>query len=85
MSNAQHDAARSLFDLERAESGTTLDEDMDRRIAGLAEWLQKNAPEINQQRHLDDGSRERAYWHYGYLVALRDLRDLLRGRRSSLN
>jgi hypothetical protein len=84
MSSARHDAARSLSGLERP-GHSTVDEAIDRRIAGLTEWLEENAPEIGEQRHLDEGSRERAYWHYGYLIALRDLRDLLRGRRSGLN
>jgi hypothetical protein len=59
---------------------------IDRRIAQLTSWLKIHAPEcVEEQVHLDDGSRERAYWHYGYLVALRDIRGLILGRRSSLN
>jgi hypothetical protein len=26
-----------------------------------------------EQRHLDPGTIERAYWHHGYLAALRDV------------
>jgi hypothetical protein len=61
------------------------DQAIDNRIDGLAEWIAENAPECNEQAHLDEGTRERAYWHHGYLTALRDLRELLRGSRSSLN
>lgn len=28
---------------------------------------------FEEQRHLDAGTRERAYWHHGYLMALRDV------------
>ena len=48
------------------------------REQAIKEWLSKNAPYIDgDQKHLDEGSSERAYWHYGYLVALRDIRSLL--------
>ncbi len=33
------------------------------------------------QSHLDANTSERAYWHHGYLVALIDMRDLLRERK----
>lgn len=50
------------------------------RIDGIKTWLEANAPTIHiGQKHLDEGSIERAYWHYGYLVALRDARNLLLG------
>jgi hypothetical protein len=43
------------------------------RANELGIWLQSNAPECRiEQSHLQEGSQERAYWHYGYLVALRD-------------
>lgn len=37
-------------------------------------WLreQKAADPFSEQRHLDAGTVERAYWHHGYLMALRD-------------
>jgi hypothetical protein len=45
------------------------------RIAELTDWLQENAPTImDDQKHLDAGTAEQAYWHYGYLMALRDMR-----------
>jgi hypothetical protein len=41
---------------------------------GLRDWLKENAPECcEEQRHLDAGTPERVYWHYGYLCALRDV------------
>lgn len=43
------------------------------RANGLRRWLKENAPACaKEQRHLDEGTAERAYWHYGYLCALRD-------------
>lgn len=55
------------------------------RINGLSEWIANNAPNCAEQAHLDEGSSERAYWHYGYLQALRDVQALLNGHRRSLN
>jgi hypothetical protein len=44
------------------------------RIEELKQWLSDEAPYIaSDQRHLDAHTPERAYWHYGYLAALRDV------------
>lgn len=44
-----------------------------KRIAELEEWLELQGVEVKkEQAHLDEGSRERLYWHFGYLVGLRD-------------
>jgi len=29
------------------------------------------------QKHLDDGSDERVYWHYGYVTAMKDILNLI--------
>lgn len=56
-------------------------ETMDRRARDHREWLERNAPEVfDDMRHLDDGTSEQAYWHYGYLAATRDIRDWLTGK-----
>jgi hypothetical protein len=48
------------------------------RAKVLKAWLQENAPACGtEQKHLEEGSQERAYWHYGYLIALRDVVRLL--------
>jgi hypothetical protein len=48
--------------------------DIQYRVAELEKWIKKNAPECPvEQKHLDEGTRERAYWHYGYMVGLRDM------------
>lgn len=63
-----------------------LDKTIDDRIATLMEWLRKNAPLCEEeQRQLDEGTAERAYWHYGYLTALRDVQSALRKNLSALN
>ena len=65
-------------------SRVPLDLVKEREIA-LNDWLAEHAPECCEgQRHLDDGADERAYWHYGYLVALRDVLALLEGNASTL-
>jgi len=63
--------------------GSPLEKLLNRRIAKLSTWLDRHAPYCREeQAHLDEGSRERAYWHYGYVVALGDVRDFIRdGRR----
>jgi hypothetical protein len=40
----------------------------------LEHWLEEHAPKVHEeQAHLDEGSDARAYWNYGYLMALRDV------------
>lgn len=47
---------------------------MNRQIVHLTDWLKANAPHVvDEQTHLDSGTEEQAYWHYGYLVALKDI------------
>ena len=44
------------------------------RITGLKSWLAENAPYCESgQKHLDPGTVEQAFWHYGYLSALKDI------------
>lgn len=51
------------------------------RIDSLSKWIDSNAPQCRkEQKHLDEGSQERAYWHFGYLTALRDVLRLLTGQ-----
>jgi hypothetical protein len=40
----------------------------------LTRWLAENTLNCEaSQRHLDPGTIEQTYWHYGYLCALRDI------------
>jgi hypothetical protein len=49
-----------------------------RRRDGIREWLQDEAPHTAvDQKHLEEASPERAYWHHGYQAALNDVIDLL--------
>jgi hypothetical protein len=51
---------------------------IDERLKDIEGWLTDNAPYvIADQKHLDESTPERAYWHYGYMVALRDVLRLL--------
>lgn len=44
------------------------------RVRQLSRWLEDESPYVQfDQRHLSDGTSEQAYWHFGYLVALRDV------------
>lgn len=50
------------------------DEPLWSRYLTLMDWLNENAPYAQtDQRHLDEGTVERAYWHYGYAMALADV------------
>lgn len=56
----------------------SLEDVLDSRRQDIAEWLSLNAPNCQEeQRHLDAESDERAYWHYGYMIAMRDVLALL--------
>jgi hypothetical protein len=50
------------------------------RIQGLREWLKKEAPEcFVEQKHTEEGTQERIYWHHGYMMGLRDALRFLTG------
>jgi hypothetical protein len=57
------------------------------RERGIQKWIKENHPTIqSEQKHLDEGSTERAYWHYGYMVGVRDVLNFLtRGREDDKN
>ena len=49
-------------------------EEVRERADELAEWISESSADlVGEQRQLQVGSREHAYWHYGYMVALRDI------------
>ncbi len=48
-------------------------EKLKKRKDGIRRWLGNEAPYVPcDQKHLDAGTVERAYWHYGYQAALDD-------------
>ena len=52
-----------------------MDNDIESRIEGLEYFLATQDVDVKEeQAQLNLGSRERLYWHYGYLVALKDMR-----------
>lgn len=54
------------------------------RIRALGTWLEDEAPYFQfDQRHLDAGTPEQAYWHLGYRAALRDALVLLKSETES--
>lgn len=53
------------------------------RIDDTFEFLSKDHPEIfHEQKHLDAGTIERAYWHYGYMAALRDIERQMKEKKN---
>lgn len=55
---------------------------IERRAEGISDWLKENGRGcFDEQKHLDQDTQERIYWHYGYLVALRDVYRNLTGQR----
>ena len=52
--------------------------EINKRIKFLTEWLKNDHPEIfREQKHLDEKATERVYWHYGYLMGMKDVLDAL--------
>jgi len=43
------------------------------RRDNIRDYLLQRHPELREQKHLDAGTVERAYWHYGYMIALSDV------------
>jgi hypothetical protein len=59
-------------------SATEIVDTLETRKSDLAEWLQSHAPNCEiEQRHLDSETSEQAYWHFGYMMALKDVLALL--------
>jgi hypothetical protein len=64
--------------MDRITDITSLVERMKIRIAGIEEWLEEIDSHCQaEQRHTIEGTIEREYWHYGYMVAFMDLLDLI--------
>jgi hypothetical protein len=48
------------------------------RRDNIRDWLERQGEEADiEQKHLDPGSPEQAYWHHGYQTALDDILKLL--------
>lgn len=73
---------RLIDDTERApeaeRSPAMIEAHLKRKAAELRRWLAETAPHVErEQRHLQEGAAERAYWHYGYYVAVRDMQAII--------
>jgi hypothetical protein len=56
------------------------------RASELTKWLAEHGSDCQEiQARLDSGSVERIYWHYGYLVALRDVLRLIDTQKTDLH
>ncbi len=61
-----------IFDLVRADLRPA-PVDVESRIKGIQDWLYESGSDcFKEQKHLDDGP-EKEYWHYGYMMALKDV------------
>ena len=54
-----------------------LRKDIDESIESLSKWLDETSPADSEEPLADASRHERLAWHYGYLIALRDVRELL--------
>jgi len=57
---------------------SVIDDEIEKRLAEVTTWLRRNAtfhPDPDQM-----GAVERAYWHFGYLSALQDMRAILESK-----
>lgn len=56
----------------------TLADTLQKRIDGIEEMLSRQKTNVkHEQLHTDEGSRECLYWHYGYMIACKDILRLL--------
>ncbi len=57
-----------------------IEENININITQIRRWLKSHAPHVfDEQIHLDEGTEEKAYWHYGYLTALENIQCILTG------
>ncbi len=58
-----------------------VDASIERRLTEITAWLRDN--QVFEPNPEEMGSVERAYWHFGYLRALEDMRRQLKSRARS--
>jgi hypothetical protein len=64
-----------------AQDWTIVDASIERRLTEITAWLRDN--QVFEPNPEEMGSVERAYWHFGYLRALEDMRLQLQRRARS--
>jgi hypothetical protein len=62
---------------------SVVDATIDHRLAEITAWLRENKLFAGNPEEM--GSVERAYWHFGYLSALQDLRAVLAQKKRTNN
>jgi hypothetical protein len=62
---------------------SVVDETIGNRLAEITAWLRDNKLYADDPEEM--GSVERAYWHFGYLSALQDLRAVLAQKKRTKN
>lgn len=60
---------------------------LENRIKELKDWLDKNGNNCQEEQlHTEpEITPEKIYWHYGYLVALNDMLNLMQKKSFELN
>lgn len=59
---------------------------IENRVESLTEWLNDKGKDIvKDQKHLDANTPEQIYWHFGYLMALKDVVKLIKKEIYELN
>ena len=64
-----------------AQDWAVVDASIERRLTEITAWLRDN--KVFEPNPEEMGSVERAYWHFGYLRALEDMRAQLQRRSRS--
>jgi hypothetical protein len=64
-----------------AQDWAMVDASIERRLVEITAWLRDN--QVFEPNPEEMGSVERAYWHFGYLRALEDMRAQLQRRSRS--
>ena len=54
-------------------------------IAGIEKFLHEHNECTDEQLHLDEGTSERTYFHYGYCIALKDALSLILNMEQPVN
>ena len=54
-------------------------------IARLGEWLDAQGLDLRDDARLDEGSRDRLYWRYGYFIGLQRALALLTNRGETVH
>jgi Mn-dependent DtxR family transcriptional regulator len=69
--------------MKKVEIHQTLEDLLDERMEALDHSSGREA--CREQLHLEEGTSERTYWHYGYASALKDVLGILQGTGKMFN